>query len=142
MFVMPTRGVATRSGIYVIAIVLGVGAALFMAADIPAGSALAANHCTHYTPTYSQDTQYWCSEVTNIDYGFYNTTGVALRDDNIAAMNSDQLVCTSYDPASYWRCNNVSNSEATEGSSGGYAYANCLIGDGGYGVCKTDWHNA
>lgn len=142
MFNSKVRRVASWTGIHAMAIVLGLIAAVLVAPHINAGTARAANHCTHYTPTYSQDTASWCSEVTNISYGFYSTTGVALRDANIAAMNSAQLVCTSYQPSSYWNCNNISSSEAVEGSSGGYAYANCLIGDGGYGVCKTDWHNA
>lgn len=118
---------------------IGVTAALAGGALSP-GKVGASNHCTHYTPVVHGDTASWCSEVYNISPNFYATAGQTLRDSDLADANSAQLVCTSYDPSSYWSCNNVSSSENFESSSGGLAYANCILGDGGYSLCKTNWH--
>jgi hypothetical protein len=128
-------------GCNALALLVGVATATMFASHAHAGVAQAANHCTHYTPPYMQDTQWSCVDGSNFGFGEYTTQATALRDSNVAAMSTSQLVCVTYTRETYWSCNNVSSSQSQEGPRSGYHYAQCLIGDGGYGFCKTDWHD-
>jgi hypothetical protein len=100
----------------------------------------ATEHCTHYTPPYSQDNQWSCSDAESISHQAYGTNGYAYRDDNIAAMNQNENICIAYSNGPDI-CNNGNTNEVTEGSSGGgAAFAFCDFANNSIGLCKTDWH--
>jgi len=108
--------------------------------------ASATSHCTHYTPPYGQDTSGGCSELYSLPtYGF-NTTGYALRDDNVIAQSPkinticvwyiDRDTLNNYDTTCFY-----ATSVSIGVPSSGYAYSACeFYSIPTLGVCETTWH--
>ncbi len=127
-----------------VAIVLGVCAALLWTSGARTEPAFAVYHCTRYAPVYSVDNL--CTQPANFPGTGYWTNGVALRDSNMINMTNsrnwefchfNQGICVvnTY----FWGTGMGAWSGV--GSQGYYAQSWCWHGDGAtYGFCATDWH--
>jgi hypothetical protein len=111
-----------------------------------AGARTLANHCTHYTPTYAQDTSGGCSELGNVAATSYGTQSTALRDDNTSASSNSQTMCVFYyiSNISTWDdsyCGTGTSIDIARASSG-YRYSGCVFDQAdALGVCMTTWHS-
>ncbi|HEX6702766.1 MAG TPA: hypothetical protein VF101_18715 [Gaiellaceae bacterium] len=111
-----------------------------------AKEAYAATHCTHYTPTYSQDYNcYIWQNLTGSGYhDHYHTTGVAKRDDNhFSSQSSSDYWWLGYSPSeasfpSYW---GQGYGTGISGTGSSYEYAECSPLYDVTGACWTDWHD-
>jgi len=131
---------------YLIAAAMGVLLAFLVAQFAHAQTANAANHCTHYTPPYSQDNQYQCSDLHAVSAGNnYHTTGTALRDDNTAAASPNQNMCVHYEwggSSHYTTCATGPSVHIGVGSGSNYAYSYCVFtSSSNFGLCETTWHD-
>jgi hypothetical protein len=135
----------TRWSRYLIAAVLASLTAFAVAQYANGGSVHAVNHCTHYTPPYSQDNQWGCSDLHPVSAQSYTTTGVAYRDDNVAAASPNQRMCVWYYTSSignYQTACLTGPSVNVGDISYVQAYSRCSFSaSSNLGVCETPWHS-
>jgi hypothetical protein len=132
---------------HVIAVVLGAATALLAAtysgAEVIAVNA--ANHCTHYTPPYTQDDSQGCAGLYPIYSTLFATNATALRDDNTIAASPNQNMCVDYITSGgshYARTCATAPSVHIGFASSGYAYSGCNFSNTtSLALCMTNWHN-
>ena len=132
-----------------VAIVLGAVAAtarsaVFSGDAIPVGAASADVHCTRYVPSTAVDVN--CGQGASISIVGGCTNSSALRDDDWFSTSNTVYFELYYQDndcshsANTWGDTNGNASYYSIGSSGGYAWATCLIDSTSFGQCTTDWH--
>jgi hypothetical protein len=135
---------------YLTVVALGVLMTFFVGQHAKAQSVNAANHCTHYTPPYSQDNQYGCADLHAVsgNGASYTTTSTAHRDDNTSAASPNQSKCVwYYDPSpgglgTYDATCNSGSSVHIGLPSYVYAKSQCAFDvNSNLGVCETAWHD-
>jgi hypothetical protein len=104
-------------------------------------------HCTHYTPPYSVDNEWACGDTHPVSATSYNTTSVAVRNDNAAAASPSQHMCVWY----YTTDQGIGQYDTTCATGAGvnigdtsyfYAYSYCSFGSSSNaGVCATTWYD-
>lgn len=127
---------------------LALVAALLVARYAFAGqSRVLALHCTHYTPPYSVDNEWACGDRHPVSATSYNTTSVAVRDENAAAASPNQYMCVWY----YNTDHGIGQYDMTCATGPGvnvgdtsyyYAYSYCSFGSSSNSaVCDTTWYD-
>lgn len=141
------KALLKRPGLFVttqlLAVAIGVTLAFAAKAADGVNVAQAANHCTRYAPTWTQD--YNCYVYGEIQAG-YSTPGVAQRDQNRISICCDREWQVYYRDSSDTTTSGLNYGFGLGGASGSsgsvHAYARCvLVGSLVPGACWTEWHD-
>jgi hypothetical protein len=135
----------TRWSRYLIAAMLASLTAFAIAQYANGQGVHATNHCTHYTPPYSQDNQWGCTDTHPVSPQTYSTTGTALRDNNYASEGPySQRLCAWYNApgiGDYQKACVTGNAVQVGDISYYYAYSKCSFSaSSNLGECRTTWH--
>jgi hypothetical protein len=143
MFRTRGRRLIAVVAIELIAVGVGVGAALTVHAQSVTDVATAASHCTRYNPTVSTD--YNCYVYMNPILSFAETPSVARRDSNHisrSAASSWGLWYRNLDGATLNYAGGSSCCGSISNSGGQYVYSACSSGQTQVsGECDTTWHD-
>jgi hypothetical protein len=138
------NGRAQVMALIVVCVALGAGFGATRNVAFSAVGVSAANHCTRYAPSISQDSNCTFSgTMYDSGVGIYETPSTALRDSNVLS-----LAASRHWELTYYGGTNPGASgtgmNASIGSSNGYARAQCWLWyqePSVTGHCTTDWHD-